>query len=148
MTTLSSRALLVLLTLCSAASVRGAEGSKITRVVVYPDRAQVTRTASVACGTRAAALFETIPPAADPKSLRAQAGAARVEGIDLEEKGRDDSFAPKAAALQTELRAAEAEERRLGDAFKRAQQVIREARALGSMASQQRRHCCWERAPP
>jgi uncharacterized protein (TIGR02231 family) len=137
MTTLSSRAVLALLTLCGAASVRAAEGSKISRVVVYPDRAQVTRTASVACGARAAALFESLPPAADPKSLRAQAGAARVEGIDLEEKGRDESYAPKAAALQAEIRAAEADEARQSDALKRAQQVTREARALGAVASQQ-----------
>jgi uncharacterized protein (TIGR02231 family) len=119
------------------AAQAGGAGSKVVRVVVYPDRAQVTRAREAPCGAKAVALFEGIPRAAEAKSLRAQAGAARVEGIDLETRGKGEAYAQKAAALQEELKAAEAEERKHADAIARAQLVQGEARALADVAQEQ-----------
>ena len=83
------------------------------QVVVYPDRAQVTRTAQVACGGQSADAFASLPPAADVQSVRAAidvAGAqvlglrtetevlrspfAAVEQIDEEIRQIDDRAAP------------------------------------------------------
>jgi len=60
--------------------------SKIARVVVYEDRALVTRAAKAALPQGATRLvFEHLPPTLDAASIRARCGAARVLGVDLEE---------------------------------------------------------------
>ncbi|HEY0093402.1 MAG TPA: DUF4140 domain-containing protein, partial [Archangium sp.] len=46
--------------------------AKVSSVVVYPDRALVTRVETVACTGRVLAVFESVPPAADPSSFRAR----------------------------------------------------------------------------
>ena len=127
---------LALLTL-AALSTGAQAGSKVARVVVYPDRAQVTRVASVPCGARAAAEFAELPPSADPRSLRAQAGAARVEGIEIQERSRSEAFAPKAAELDLKIRAVLAEQQKVRDGFAKARAQGHTAQQLGGMATGQ-----------
>lgn len=79
--------------------------SPVTQVVVYPDRAQVTRSATIACGPRATATFEGIPPAADPASFRARTDEGVVEGLRGEERTRRDAFAAKRKDLEDQQRA-------------------------------------------
>src|SRR5438094_9906942 len=76
----------------------------ISQVVVYPDRAQVTRAQTVECGKRAVARFGAIPPAADPASFRAQAGAGAVEGLRYEEHTLAEAYAPEVKELEAETR--------------------------------------------
>jgi len=55
----------------------------VTRVVVYPDRALVTRAREVPCADTAVATFRNLPAELDPSTLRAAASAAQVEGVSL-----------------------------------------------------------------
>ena len=71
---------------------------RISEVVIYPDRAQVTRVESLPCGARAVAAFGQIPPAADPASFRARTSLGAVEGLRSEERTRAESFAPEVKA--------------------------------------------------
>jgi uncharacterized protein (TIGR02231 family) len=65
----------------------------VSSVVVYPDRAQVTRTQTVSCvGRNTLARFEEIPPAADPSSFRARAERATVEGLLASERTRQARY--------------------------------------------------------
>ena len=121
----------------AALSTAAQAASKVTRVVVYPDRAQVTRVQSVACGARAAADFAELPPSADPRSLRAQAGAARVEGIEVQERSRSEAFSPRAAELQVKIRGVLAEQEKVRDAQAKARAQARTAQQLGGVAAGQ-----------
>ena len=48
--------------------------SQVARVVIFPDRALVTRTVQVTCAAQPVkAEFPALPPSADPTSLRAAA---------------------------------------------------------------------------
>lgn len=78
--------------------------SRVTDVVVYPDRASVVRSQSVACDGRAAATFDDLPPAADPASFRARTSAGAVLGLRSEERTRDARFAAEADTVDAELR--------------------------------------------
>lgn len=78
--------------------------SQVRRVVVYPDRAQVTREASVACGERVLLHFPSLPPSADAGSLRAQTRLGRIEGLRIEETPRAAAYSQAVAALDDTLR--------------------------------------------
>src|SRR5262245_30105701 len=95
----------------------------ITRVVVYPDRAQVTRTATITCGRATAVAFEGIPPSADPASLRAHAAAGvtaiPIEGLRWEERTRQEALSAEAAELDKQLRALDTERAAMVDASAR-----------------------------
>lgn len=78
--------------------------SGVTEVVVYPDRAQVVRTAQVACAPRAQVTFSEVSPAADPGSFRARTSAGTVEGLRSVERSRDQAFAPKFRELDEQIR--------------------------------------------
>jgi uncharacterized protein (TIGR02231 family) len=79
------------------------------RVVVFPDRAQVTRVAPVTCGTRAPLVFTELPPAVDPASLRARITEGTIDGLRTEKRTHEKEFGPKAAALQQQLEALQLE---------------------------------------
>ncbi len=110
--------------------------NQVSRVVVYPDRAQVTRVASVSCGPRVRVRFPGIPPAADPGSLRAQvaAGGGRLDGLRSEEQPRDQAYAGKAAALDEQIHKLEGELRALSDRRRRAEDAQRVAGSYGEVA--------------
>ncbi|HZS37011.1 MAG TPA: mucoidy inhibitor MuiA family protein [Polyangia bacterium] len=76
----------------------------ISQVVVYPDRAQVTRAQSIECGGQKVVRFGAIPPAADPASFRAVASAGAVEGLRYEEHTLAEAYAPEVKQLETETR--------------------------------------------
>ncbi len=94
---------LSLLGVASAATEPPA-ASQVRRVVVYPDRALVTREASVACGDRALVRFEHLPPSADAASLRAQTSLGRIEGLRTEDQPRRAAFSQAVAAMDDALR--------------------------------------------
>ncbi|KFE71301.1 mucoidy inhibitor MuiA family protein [Hyalangium minutum] len=65
----------------------------VSSVVVYPDRAQVTRAQTVTCtGRDTLARFEELPPAADPSSFRARADRGTVEGLLASEHTRQTRY--------------------------------------------------------
>lgn len=88
----------------AASSARAAES--IAKVVVYPDRAQVTRTAQVPCGDKVMARFLSIPPAADAASVRAQVDlpGGRVLGVRTEEQVRSEAYSKAVEELDEKIR--------------------------------------------
>ena len=78
--------LALLPTMAGAAEEPRESPPPVKRVVVYPDRALVTRAVDVACGTGlAAASFRGLPLELDPSTLRAavQGAADQVEAVSL-----------------------------------------------------------------
>ena len=84
--------------------VLAAVAPSISQVVVFPSRAQVTRSETIACAAPAVARFAAIPPAADPGSFRATTSLGSVEGLRSETRTRAESFAPEAKALEDKIR--------------------------------------------
>lgn len=103
-----------------------AAADQVSKVVVYPDRAQVTRSTQVACGERVMVKFAAIPPAADPGSVRAQVGlpGARILGVRSEELVRGGAYAQKVEELDEKIRLLSLEIAALRDEQERDQQAL------------------------
>lgn len=88
----------------AAAAAQGDDA--IARVVVYPDRAQVTRTATVACGDKVLARFLSLPPAADAATVRAQVDGpgGRVLGVRTESEVRTSAYSKQVEELDEQIR--------------------------------------------
>lgn len=84
------------------APVRGA----IDRVVVFADRAEVTRAQTTRCvGGNASVTFAELPDAVDPRTLRGDAdGGAVAVGVATTTVQLAEALDARVAALQTELR--------------------------------------------
>jgi uncharacterized protein (TIGR02231 family) len=95
--------------------------AKVSSVVVYPDRALVTRVETVACTGRPLAVFESVPPAADPSSFRARSEDATVESLVAEERTRQEEFSPELETLRKKRETLERELAELEDARARGQ---------------------------
>ena len=78
-------------------------GTRVARVVIYPDRAQVTREQAVRCGDRVQVRFTGLPPAADAASLRAQISVGHVDGLRSEDKVRSEAFNKKVEELDEKI---------------------------------------------
>jgi uncharacterized protein (TIGR02231 family) len=87
-----------------AAAAQGDDA--VSRVVVYPDRAQVTRTATVACGDKVLARFLALPPAADASTVRAQIDlpGGRVLGVRTEDEVRQSAYSKQVEELDEMIR--------------------------------------------
>jgi hypothetical protein len=71
---------ILLMLLMAAVPARGAAAG-VSAVVVYPDRALVTRSEAARCGPRTPAVFAHIPPSAVPASVLAAARVGTVQGL-------------------------------------------------------------------
>lgn len=111
-----------------------AQASAVEQVVVYPDRAHVTRTTTVSCGARALATFEAIPPGVDPGSFRAKTSEGLVEGLRSEERTRAEAFASRRVELELRLKALELQFNALQDSRQRAQLQTRIGQQYGEVA--------------
>jgi uncharacterized protein (TIGR02231 family) len=105
-------------------------------VVVYPDRAQVTRQVKVSCGARTATLFENVPPAAAQDSFRATVSEGTVDGLRAELVKQEKVFGEKALGLSQKLEALSDEARLLDDQLTRAEQQRTFAQKLQRVAEQ------------
>jgi uncharacterized protein (TIGR02231 family) len=115
---LLSAATAALLSALAAGPARAAEGG-VSAVVVYPDRALVTRLRTVECEGRegrATAAFAAIPPAADPGSFRATAHGGTVQGLRFEAKARSQGYGAEWKTLEATIQKLERERRVLHDA--------------------------------
>jgi uncharacterized protein (TIGR02231 family) len=93
----------------------------IDSVVVFPDRAQVTRATTVDCGARRAVAFTGITPAASVDSFRARVpGGGSVDGLRVEKKARADALTAQFNELKAKLRALDADAQVLQDELGRA----------------------------
>lgn len=98
---------LATLFLCGPAAAQPT--TPIKRVVVYPDRALVTRAVKIPCGTHVLASFAGIPPAADAQSFRAMASSAVVDGVRWQKETRQDAYAASAEKLNHRIETLTAE---------------------------------------
>ncbi len=110
--------------------------SQVSSVVVYPDRAEVTRAQTVTCSSRPLAAFEAVPPAADPASFRASVQGATVESLVVEERPRPERYGPELQTLQKRREVLETELSELVDARSRDEALARLAEGLGHVAQQ------------
>ncbi|PTL81294.1 mucoidy inhibitor MuiA family protein [Vitiosangium sp. GDMCC 1.1324] len=108
--------------------------AKVSSVVVYPDRALVTRVETVTCSGRALAVFESVPPAADPSSFRARSEDATVESLVAEEHPLKGSFGSELEALRGKREALEREMAELVDARARGQALQQLGASLTDVA--------------
>jgi uncharacterized protein (TIGR02231 family) len=69
--------------------------SQVSSVVIYPDRAQVTRAQSVTCAGATTAVFDHLPPAASRESFRARAAGATLEGLTADTRTLEQALAPE-----------------------------------------------------
>lgn len=118
---------LVLLVLASA--------SAPDRVVVFPDRAQVTRSVQVQCGAAVEVHFENVPPSAARDSFRAQLTGGTIDGLRAELIAREKAFSPKVEALQTQLEALRVEQQATVDALTRARRRSEEGGQFAAIAA-------------
>lgn len=79
-------------------------GLKISEVVVYPDRARVTRETKIACAKGATAEFLRIPPSADPATIRAGVEGGTLDGLRWEVRTSNELFGHDLRAIETSLR--------------------------------------------
>ncbi|AKQ69128.1 Aspartate ammonia-lyase [Myxococcus hansupus] len=94
--------------------------AKVSTVVVYPDRAQVTREQTVNCRGPTTARFDAVPLAAAADSLRARAIGATVEGLISEEHTREEFHREQRALLEARQDVLQREATVLDDAEARA----------------------------
>ena len=105
------------------------------QVVVFPDRAQVTRVTAATCGARVPLLFDSIPPAAAADSFRARSNLGTIDGLRSELVRREAEFGVRREALNAQLDALRDERRVLDDAQRRAQDQSRRAQQFGTLTT-------------
>lgn len=105
------------------------------RVVVFPDRAQVTRVTQVTCGARVPVTFEGIPPAAAQDSFRARLTGGTVDGLRAELVTREKEFSPKAEALVKQLEDLQLERQVINDDLARARTQQQAGAKYGDIAA-------------
>ncbi|HEX8705316.1 MAG TPA: mucoidy inhibitor MuiA family protein [Myxococcaceae bacterium] len=109
--------------------------SSLSSVVVYPDRAQVTRVQTVKCeGRSTLARFEELPPAADPTSFRARTDRGTVEGLLASENSRKERYGADRERLEKQRVDLERELTALEDARSRADTLDALGRSLTEVA--------------
>ncbi len=113
-----------------------ASTSAADRVVVFPDRAQVTRLTTVTCGARVPVTFEHLPPAAAQDSFRARVTGGAIDGMRAELVTQEKEFSPKAEALTRQLEALQLELEGTADQLLRAQAQARVGKQYGDIAVQ------------
>lgn len=109
--------------------------SKLTGVVVYPDRAQVIRAVTVPCAGATPARFEGLPPSLDPASFRARTDTGTVEGLRAEERTRDEAYSPRFEQVEDRLRVLDLEITAQRDALERAERRTRVGQHYGEVAA-------------
>lgn len=109
---------LVLLSLLAAAPA-------IDQVVVFPDRAQVTRVADITCGPKVRVDFTDVSPAAGADSFRARSTEGAVLGMRAELKVRAEEFAPPLKDAQDKLKVLDEQLQQLTQARLRADAMNR-----------------------
>ena len=146
----------IALTLAAGAPAPQTTPAQVAEVVVYLDRAVVTRRLSVPCtGSVTTVTFARIPPAADPASFRPEVRGGNIESMRWVERARAGAFSPKLSALDERLRrlavdvtAAEAELARItaGAESGEAYREITEQLVTKQLASSRPNLATWRRA--
>jgi len=114
-----------MLALVSTLAALAAPPTPVVKVVVFPDRAQVTRAVDVACGARKVVTFANIPPSAERESVRAQIDVGSVDGLRVEERPQTEAFSTEAREIEAAIEKVDAELRVVAEADERVRQAVR-----------------------
>jgi uncharacterized protein (TIGR02231 family) len=114
--------------------VSATPASHVAQVVVFPDRAQVTRSVSVSCVGKTPVLFEGLPPAADPSTFRASSSDATVEGLRSETRTREAAYSKPIAQLEAKQDALVRQLNGINDTLVRAEYLGRLGNQFDSVA--------------
>ncbi len=106
----------------------------IDQVVVFPDRAQVTRSAEVACSARTRVDFTGITPAAGADSFRARIDDGTVLGLRAEMKIREQEFTAPLKDAMDKVKALDDQVQALRSARARADALARLGDAYANVA--------------
>ncbi len=104
------------------------------RVVVFPDRAQVTRVTTLTCGARVPVSFENIPPVATQDSFRARVTGGSIDGMRAELVKREQEFSPRVESLVKAFEALQLEIENASDQLSRAQNQAKVGRQYTEIA--------------
>lgn len=118
-----------------AAAADAEAAARVAKVVLYPDRAQVTREAAVPCGERVLLSFGGLPPAADAASLRAQINIGRIDGLRSQEKVRGEAYDKKVEELDEKIHQVERQLAALRDQRAQKDAAVRVAAQLNESAA-------------
>ena len=121
-----------------ALALAAAPQSRVAEVVVYPDRAQVTRALELPCAPGAVAVFEGLPPTADQGSFRARAKGGEILGLRVEDVPQLAAFQPQVEVLDKAIRDLQQQDAALADAVE-AQTRLYDAAAVRDHAASLRR---------
>ena len=108
--------------------------SQVSSVVIYPDRAQVTRAQTVTCTGATTAVFEHLPQAAVRESLRARAAGATLEGLTADTVTLEASLLPERRKWEARGLELDREKEVLDDAAARANDLSRLAQGFTDVA--------------
>ncbi|WP_164017961.1 mucoidy inhibitor MuiA family protein [Pyxidicoccus trucidator] len=122
------------MTLLPLTLVALATTSQISSVVIYPDRAQVTRARTVTCSGATTAVFDHLPTAAARESFRARAAGANLEGLAVDTVTLEQSVAPERAKLEVRGVALDREQEVLKAAAERAKDLERLSQGFTDVA--------------
>lgn len=94
-----------------------ARADRVSSVVVYPDRAQVTRLGQASCGDRVLVRFAGLPPSADAQSVRAlvDVPSAMIVGVRTETEILSGPYTKQVEVLDDELQRIDDELNQIGD---------------------------------
>jgi uncharacterized protein (TIGR02231 family) len=129
-----------------ADAVGGGRTDKIDAVVVFSDRARVTRTRAARCEHgKAAALFEHLPDGLDARTLRGEVReAAEVIGLASDRVGTEEPADPRARAIEGERlkveAATRAAEARSGDVTAKLERLDAYQGVLGATLAEEIRN--------
>jgi uncharacterized protein (TIGR02231 family) len=114
-----------MIALISTLAALVAPPTPVVKVVVFPDRAQVTRAVDVQCGARRVVQFLSIPPSAERDSVRAQIDVGSVDGLRVEERPQTEAFSAEAREVEAAIEKVDGELRTVAEALDRAQEASR-----------------------
>ncbi len=105
------------------------------KVLMFPDRAQVTRVVALSCGAKTPVVFDHIPSAAAADSFRATVSSGSVDGIRVELVSLKREFSTKAEAATKQMEALQRELQSNDDLIARAESVDRAGRKYDALAA-------------
>ncbi|MCP3097352.1 mucoidy inhibitor MuiA family protein [Myxococcus sp. K15C18031901] len=111
-----------------------AASPQVSSVVVYPDRAQVTRVQDVTCARATTAVFDHLPQATARDSFRARATGATLEGLTAETRQRTQELTAERTRWEERELVLDEEQSRLDAAEAQAKDLERLAQGYTNVA--------------
>jgi uncharacterized protein (TIGR02231 family) len=116
-------------------------------VVVYPDRARVSRTQTLSCAAPVPVVFDGLPPATDERSIAAVGDDAQIEGVTIRRMEPSSEEETRSGALGKELAALDWSRMDLNAALRRAQTALELERGFQEVTKARMMEQIWRPRP-